>query len=74
MTTCHACTACLTRCRYDLRCDNCCVRLVASCWSVAAPKVARTQQEAMLALIERRRGSAVVQRTISALRAGKRAA
>lgn len=68
------CQSCTVNCRFDLSCMACCVRLVASCRSVRAPSVARTQQNAMLALIERHRGTHDRQRVIDALRAGERAA
>lgn len=53
---------------YDLHCLDCCVRLIVSCRSAAAPKVARQQQNAMLALIERVAGNEQREATIEQLK------
>lgn len=54
---------------YDLKCQPCRVRLVVSCRSKRAPGIARRQQEAMLAAIERNQGRAARTQTIEELRA-----
>lgn len=55
---------------YDTACIDCCVRLIRSCRSAKAPRIARKQQEAMLALIERRHGLEAREATIQRLKAG----
>lgn len=62
------CTTCNEGRVYDAHCQACRVRLVRSCRSTSAPKVARKQQDGMLAYIERRAGAMAKEMTINELR------
>lgn len=62
----HVCTGST----YDTNCLECCARLIRSCRSTKAPKIARHQQEVMLALIERRHGLQAREATIQKLKEG----
>lgn len=64
------CTNCTESRVYDAHCQPCRVRLVSSCRSTSAPKVARKQQDGMLAYIERRAGAKALEMTINELRGG----
>ncbi len=55
---------------YDVFCQACRVRMVRSCRSTSAPRVARKQQEGMFAYIERRAGRDAKEMTINELRGG----
>lgn len=66
------CTSCTEPRVYDLTCQSCCTRLVASARSTAAPRVAKAQQLGMLALVDRMPGKCSAESTISELK-GERA-
>lgn len=65
------CTNCTESSTYDAHCQPCRVRLVKSCRSTKAPRIARQQQEGMLACIERMAGSKAREMTINELREGR---
>lgn len=63
-----ACANCTESSIYDMACQPCRVRLVKSCRSTKTPRIARQQQEGMLACIERMAGPAAREATINELK------
>lgn len=66
-----SCASCKEPRVYDLTCQSCCTRLVASARSVAAPRAAKAQQLGMLALVDRMPGKCTSESTINELRSGE---